>query len=109
MFAEFLLGEDILVAPVLQKGAKSRDIYLPKGYWKDQVRNESEIIKGPVWLHGYPADLDVLPYFIKVNDNSDEKNDEKKKTSTANATKVKSLKLLFGAIILIYFYNLWAV
>ena len=28
---EYLLGDDVLVAPVVEKGAVTKDIYLPKG------------------------------------------------------------------------------
>lgn len=61
--SEFLLGEDILVAPVLVEGMVSRDIYLPRGVWIDQNGGESHT--GPIWLNDYPANLSVLPYFIR--------------------------------------------
>ena len=32
---EYLYGRDILVAPVAEKGAKSRTLYLPRGVWYD--------------------------------------------------------------------------
>jgi len=32
---QYLWGRDILIAPVYQKGAVSRDVYLPKGDWYD--------------------------------------------------------------------------
>ncbi|XP_050451127.1 myogenesis-regulating glycosidase isoform X4 [Cataglyphis hispanica] len=60
---EYLLGETILVAPVIQEGAIRRDIYLPKGIWLDI--NRAAIINGPKWLRNYPAPLDTLPYFKK--------------------------------------------
>ncbi|KAL6436891.1 hypothetical protein ACFW04_004924 [Cataglyphis niger] len=60
---EYLLGETILVAPVIQEGATRRDIYLPKGIWLDI--NRAAIINGPKWLRNYPAPLDTLPYFKK--------------------------------------------
>ncbi|KAH1021221.1 hypothetical protein HUJ04_010760 [Dendroctonus ponderosae] len=60
---EFLLGEDILVAPVMEQGATSRDVYLPEGSWVDG--NDPAVkYEGPIWLD-YNAPLDVLPYFIK--------------------------------------------
>jgi oligosaccharide 4-alpha-D-glucosyltransferase len=37
---EFMWGENILVAPVLEKAAKSRKVYLPKGKWYDYYSNE---------------------------------------------------------------------
>ncbi|XP_045511871.1 myogenesis-regulating glycosidase-like [Pieris brassicae] len=59
---EFLLGERILAAPVVEEGAVSRDIYLPRGTWKDG--NTGDIYTGPTTLTAYPAPLDILPYFI---------------------------------------------
>ncbi len=32
---EFLLGDNLLVAPILDKGAIKRDVYLPRGKWYD--------------------------------------------------------------------------
>ena len=61
---QFLLGNDILVAPVLDQGAVSRDIYLPVGEWKDG--NDGTIITGPKWINNYEAPLFVLPYFIRA-------------------------------------------
>lgn len=63
MFQEYLLGEDILVAPVIEEGANSRDIVLPKGSWKDG--NNGTIYEGPQILKNYSAPIDVLPFFIK--------------------------------------------
>lgn len=61
-FSEYLLGENILVAPVLAEGKVSRDVYLPRGEWVDP---NGVAYTGPIWLKDYPADLSVLPYFIK--------------------------------------------
>ena len=35
---EFLFGPDLLAAPVLDPGARSRDVYLPDGAWVDLWR-----------------------------------------------------------------------
>ncbi|XP_025269481.1 myogenesis-regulating glycosidase-like isoform X2 [Camponotus floridanus] len=59
---EYLLGETILIAPVIQEGAISRDIYFPAGIWLDQ---NHKTISGPKWIRNYPAPLDTLPYFKK--------------------------------------------
>nr|XP_018913028.1 PREDICTED: uncharacterized family 31 glucosidase KIAA1161-like [Bemisia tabaci] len=64
--SEFMLGENILIAPVLEKGATSRDIYLPKGQWRDEAKIDKPVIVGPVWLTNYPAALDTLPYFTRI-------------------------------------------
>ena len=36
IFTEFLLGNDLLVAPVLEEGVTMRKIYLPKGNWANR-------------------------------------------------------------------------
>ena len=64
-FSEFLLGDSLLVAPVLDEGSVSRDIYLPAGRWQDEVMKD-HVYLGPIWLRGYPAPLDTLPYFTKL-------------------------------------------
>lgn len=58
-----MLGSEILVAPVIERGATTRDIYLPKGNWFNE--QSKKFYKGPKWLMGYPAPLDTLPYFIQ--------------------------------------------
>ncbi len=30
---EYMLGDDLLVAPLLEENAECRDVYLPKGIW----------------------------------------------------------------------------
>ena len=60
---QFMLGDEILVAPVLEEGRQSRDIYLPSGQWRDP--SNDQIYQGPVWLEDYKADLFSLPYFTK--------------------------------------------
>lgn len=59
-----MLG-DILAAPIVEYSAAMRDIYLPKGTWRDG--NTHTIYNGPIWLMDYFAPLDVLPFFIKIN------------------------------------------
>lgn len=65
LLLEYLLGDSILVAPVIKQGATNRDIYLPKGTWYDP--NQNKMYEGAIWLNDYPAPLAVLPYFIKNN------------------------------------------
>ncbi len=59
---QFVLGEDIIVAPVLQKGAHTRDVVLPEGKWKaddGQVYNGGTTVK-------VEAPLKRLPYFTRL-------------------------------------------
>jgi alpha-glucosidase len=60
---EFMLGMRFLVAPVLQKGAVSRNVYLPESTWIDYWTGK--VIKGGQSIE-YPAPLDVLPVFIRI-------------------------------------------
>lgn len=64
---EYLLGDDVLVAPVLEEGAVTKDIYLPKGQWRDEVDPSHPVYTGPMWLESYPAPLETLPYFTRVS------------------------------------------
>jgi alpha-glucosidase len=60
-----MLGEDILVAPVLVEGALERDVYLPKGKWEAR---DGTLYDGPQWLLGYPAPLNTLPFFLMMKE-----------------------------------------
>lgn len=60
---EFLFGENILVAPVVEQGKKYRALYLPKGKWFDYWTKE-EVDGGKVILKDAP--IDVCPMYIKA-------------------------------------------
>lgn len=64
---QFALGDDIVVAPVVEKGARSRNLYLPRGRWRDLFK-PGDVIQGPVLLSDYPAPLDTLPVFEKLSE-----------------------------------------
>lgn len=61
---EFMLGGDVVVAPVVIQGAIARDIYLPEGQWRD-LRTGRSVESG--WHRGYAAALDVLPVFVRAD------------------------------------------
>jgi alpha-glucosidase (family GH31 glycosyl hydrolase) len=60
---EFMLGPDVVVAPVLAKGALARDVYLPKGRWV--AYGTKMPVEGGRWLKAWPAPLDTLPVFVR--------------------------------------------
>lgn len=60
-----MMGYGVMVAPILQEGQRSRNIYLPQGSWIDA--NTLAHLVGGRWLTDYSAPLDVLPYFIRIN------------------------------------------
>jgi len=61
---EFMVGEDILVAPVVKEGMTNRGIYLPNGAeWLDWWTGE-KLESGK--MHYLDVPLDRLPIFIRV-------------------------------------------
>jgi alpha-glucosidase (family GH31 glycosyl hydrolase) len=58
---QFMVGNEILVAPVVEKGARSRSVVLPNGKWES---DEGKIIKGGKTIE-IKVPLERLPYFIK--------------------------------------------
>ena len=60
---EFLWGRDLLVAPVVEKGAKSRRLYLPTGVWYDWWTGEKH--SGKHWIQRQ-VDLATLPLYVRA-------------------------------------------
>ena len=56
---QFMLGPDIVVAPVLEKGKTERSVYLPSGVWVDQHGKENT---GPAIIKVL-SPIEELPYF----------------------------------------------
>jgi alpha-glucosidase len=59
---EFMLGPFLLVAPVLKEGARSREVYLPRGRWYDFWSDEA--YEGPARVRA-EAPLDRVPLFVR--------------------------------------------
>lgn len=59
---EYLLGEKILVAPVLKPGASTRSLYLPKGSWVDYWTGQ--ILQGNRQVT-VPAPLEHIPILVR--------------------------------------------
>lgn len=62
---QFLLGSDVLAAPVVQPGQRSRAIYLPPGQWRDHWTGA--LYDGETVLQNFPAPLETLPIFVKMS------------------------------------------
>jgi alpha-glucosidase/alpha-D-xyloside xylohydrolase len=60
---EYLWGPDLLVAPVVEKGATSRRVYLPRGRWVDYWTNEA--VQGGRELDR-PVDLATTPLYVRA-------------------------------------------
>jgi len=63
VYCQYLLGEELLIAPLWSDSAFSRDIYLPKGKWID-------FWDGTVYSGGriisYSAPIDKVPILVKA-------------------------------------------
>ncbi|XP_017588256.1 PREDICTED: SITS-binding protein-like [Corvus brachyrhynchos] len=64
---EFLIGDEVLVAPITEKGQTWRDIYLPgEGHlWLDT--NTARVFDGGTTLRNYSASLAEVPVFVKTS------------------------------------------
>jgi alpha-glucosidase (family GH31 glycosyl hydrolase) len=75
---QFLLGSDLLAAPVLEPGARERRLYLPPGAWVDLWRSLTwepgtgeltpgppRVLEGPGWVT-LPAPLEELPLLARL-------------------------------------------
>ncbi len=59
---QYLLGPDLLVAPIVEKGATSRSVIFPKGEWfdwwtGDLIMSREEIVRAP---------LGVVPLYVRA-------------------------------------------
>ena len=62
---QYMLGGDLIVAPVMEEGARSVKVYLPKGSaWIDAWTKER--CEGGRWIQK-DAPLDVIPVFVRDN------------------------------------------
>lgn len=61
---QFMLGDKVLVAPVLEKGAETKEVFFPRGKWQS-VNGDREVIEGPR-VEKVKVDLAALPVYKKV-------------------------------------------
>lgn len=61
---QFSVGPDIIVAPILSELQRQRDIYLPSGSWRDELRQTT--IRGGKWLRNYPIELNEIAWFTRA-------------------------------------------
>ena len=60
---EYLLGRDLLVAPVTEPGTTARQVYLPRGEWYDWHTGERH--DGGRWIVA-PTPMDRIPIFARA-------------------------------------------
>jgi alpha-glucosidase len=59
---QFLLGDQILVAPVTEKGAISREIVFPEGKWEG---DDGSVVEGPATIE-VAAPIERLPWYRRI-------------------------------------------
>lgn len=57
-----MLGDQIMVAPMLNKELNKREVIFPKGKWKG---DDGKIVQGPVKIT-IEVPLDRIPYFTLI-------------------------------------------
>lgn len=62
MREQFMLGENMIVAPVLYEGERSKTVYLPKGSWFNYFTRDK--LQGGKW-YKLPCELDEILVFVK--------------------------------------------
>jgi alpha-glucosidase (family GH31 glycosyl hydrolase) len=60
---QFMFGPAFLVAPVVEKGARTRRVYLPQGEWYDYWTDQT--YSGKQWIE-VPVPLGRLPLFVRA-------------------------------------------
>jgi alpha-glucosidase/alpha-D-xyloside xylohydrolase len=60
---QYLWGENLLVAPVVEKGAAARQVYLPRGAWYDYWTGE--LIDGGREI-SRAVDLETMPLYVRA-------------------------------------------
>ena len=58
---QYMVGDDILVCPIVTKGTFEKDVVIPDGTWVDELGNT--FTKG---IHRIPTPIERLPYFRRV-------------------------------------------
>ncbi len=58
---QYMVGDDILVCPIVTKGTFEKDVVIPDGTWVDELGNT--FTKG---THRIPTPIERLPYFRRV-------------------------------------------
>ena len=60
---EYLWGRDLLIAPVTEKAATTRRVYLPAGEWFDWWTSQK--VSGKQWIDR-PVDLATMPIYVRA-------------------------------------------
>jgi alpha-D-xyloside xylohydrolase len=62
---QYLLGTDLLVAPLFESAAAERTVYLPPGRWERFAEDEGTALEGPRW---HTLRVEEVPAVVLVRD-----------------------------------------
>nr|XP_020639835.1 SITS-binding protein-like [Pogona vitticeps] len=63
---EFLIGNEVLVAPITEQGQSQRDIYLPGEGQRWMDANTAQVFDGGTFIRNYSVTLLDVPVFLKT-------------------------------------------
>ena len=61
--SQFLVGDDYMVAPILEEGSTHRQVYIPKGKWEED--HSGRKYTGPEWMTCH-VNIDQICYFQRL-------------------------------------------
>ncbi|KAF7245499.1 SITS-binding protein [Varanus komodoensis] len=64
---EFLIGDEVLVAPITERGQRQRDIYLPREGQKWMDTSTARVYNGGTFVKNYSVALADVPVFIRTS------------------------------------------
>nr|XP_056707675.1 SITS-binding protein-like [Euleptes europaea] len=64
---EFLIGDEVLVAPITEQGQHQRDIFLPRKGQKWMDTNTGQVFDGGTFIRNYSVTLLDVPVFIRTS------------------------------------------
>ena len=64
---QFMVGDDMFVAPIVDVGATSRTIFVPPGKWRDVFQHRDTFTDNGKWLQNYEIELKNICVFVRTN------------------------------------------
>lgn len=64
LWDQYMFGDNMLIAPIVQEGKSNRQVYLPKGFWMDLFTKT--VFEGGRFVDVY-AQIGEIPVFIRQN------------------------------------------
>ncbi|KAL4234575.1 hypothetical protein ACF0H5_006216 [Mactra antiquata] len=61
---QYLIGDSMMVAPILHAGKTARDIYIPQGRWLDNINDKK--VEPKTWLRNFNVPLEQVAVFTII-------------------------------------------